>query len=196
MKNWQTITVGEYQHLMKLIYSDMDEFDKEINICACLSGKTPTDIEALDFGDYVELKKRLSWVYSTPPKSEPRKYWKRYRFIYDIRKINTGRYISLQTFLGGGIVEQLPNLAACIIKPRWGMYDATNHEQYAADIMEAPFILVYSNLLFFCELFTNFIQASLPEANSPEMQKVLTHLKSNLDGLFIANGSRSTSDAH
>ena len=174
----------------------MHEFDKEINVCACLSNQTPYDIENLDFGDYTQLKRKINWVYNTPPKAAPVNHWNRYQFIYDIRKINTGRYISLQSFLQVGIVENLHNLAAVIIKPRWGKYDPTLHEKYAEDIGNAPFIAVYSSLLFFCALFSEFIRHSLPaDMTTKEGQNLLILLRNSLDGLFMPSDSQSTNDA-
>ena len=196
MKNWQTITVGEYQYLMKIIHSDMDEFEKEIQVCACLKGCTPTDIEAMTFGGFIDLKKEISWIFSDPPKAKPVRKWKRYKFIYDIRKINTGRYASIQFFLQAGLVDNLHNLAATIIKPRWRRYDATRHEDYAEDIKDAPFLSVYSGLVFFCRLFIEFIRVNLDRIAEPKMKETLIYLRHNLDGLFMLNDLQNTSDAH
>ena len=199
MKNWQTLTVEEYQELMKVQSSDMDDFEKEIQICSMLAGCTPSDIEAMPYGEYVELKKRISFVYEKPPEAKPRMYWKKYRFIYDVRKINTGRYISIQHFLAGGLIENLHNLAACIVNPRFGKYDASKHEQYANDMKGAPLVYILSSMLFFCNLFEQSVEAiveTIPvEQMTPEAKKAVILLKKNLDGLFMQKDLQHTTDA-
>jgi hypothetical protein len=195
MKNWFTLTVEEYQTLMGYVNSDLQDLDKEIQVCALLAGKTPTDIEAMQWDEFIELKKKVSFVYSTPPNTKPVKRCRGYSFIYDIRKINTGRYISIQYFLQQDFVSNLHNLAACIIKPRWGKYDPTNHEKYASDVKQMPFIHVYSSLLFFCEIFTSTVIEVVKESNKiPEnILPQLMLLKNHLVGCFMPSVSQSTS---
>lgn len=183
--NWQTLTVEQYQLIMQVQNSDMDAFDKEINICSMLSGKTPTDIEAMELGDYTELKKKISFVFEQPPQAKAKQFWKGYRFIYDVRKINTGRFKSVQTFLQGGIIDNLHNLAACIIKPAFGKYKPELHEKYAEDMKGAPLVAILSSMLFFCQLFEKSVEALVDSVEmTPEMRKIAIHLKENLDGLF------------
>ena len=198
MKNWQTLTVEDYQLLMQVQSSDLDEFEKEIQICSMLANCTPSDIEAMDFGDYVELKKQISFVYEKPPEAKPKMFWRGYRFIYDVRKINTGRYISIQTFLAGGLVENLHNLAACIVNPRFGRYDATKHEEYANDMKAAPLVYIMSSMLFFCQLLEQSVSAIIdkvtPETMTEELTQTVILLRKSLDGLFTQSVSRHTTD--
>lgn len=192
--NWNTITVEQYQTIMQVISSDMDDLDKEINVCALATGKTPTDIEAMSMEDYTNLKRRVSFIYGKPPEGKARQAWKGYRFIYDIGKINTGRFISVQTFMAGGIVENLHNLAACIVKPMFGRYKAEHHEKYANDMKQAPLVSILSSCVFFCKLFEQSVVALVDQINlNPEMeipQEMLTNLRANLDGLFTLSGSQ------
>jgi len=198
MKNWQTLTVEDYQLLMQVQSSDLDDFEKEIQICSMLANCTPSDIEAMDFGDYVELKKQISFVYEKPPEAKPKMFWRGYKFIYDVRKINTGRYISIQTFLQGGLVGNLHNLAACIVNPRFGRYDATRHEEYANDMKSAPLVYIMSSMLFFCQLLEQSVSAIIdnvtPETMTEELTQTVILLRKNLDGLFTQNVSQHTTD--
>ena len=191
--NWNTITVEQYQTIMQVIASDMDELDKEINVCALITGKTPTDIEAMSLEDYTDLKRRVSFVYGKPPEGKAKTAWEGYRFIYDIGKINTGRFISVNTFMAGGIVENLHNLAACIVKPVFGKYKAEHHEKYAADMKQAPLVAILSSCVFFCQLFEKSVLALVDQINlNPEMKippEILTNLKNSLVGLFTPNDS-------
>jgi hypothetical protein len=192
--NWNTITVEQYQTVMQVIASDMDDLDKEINVCALLSGKTPSDIEAMDLSDYIALKKRLSFVYGKPPEGKAKTAWKGYRFIYDIGKINTGRFISVQTFMAGGLIENLHNLAACIVTPIFSKYRAERHEIYANDMKQAPLVAIISSCVFFCTLYEKSVLALVDQVSGMEMtaenRQTLTNLKSSLDGLFTRSDSQ------
>jgi hypothetical protein len=192
--NWNTITVEKYQTIMQVIASDMDDLDKEINVCALAAGKTPTDIEAMTLEDYTNLKRRVSFIYGKPPEGKPRTAWKGYRFIYDIGKINAGRFISVNTFMAGGIVDNLHNLAACIVKPVFGRYKAEHHEKYAADMKQAPLVYILSSCVFFCNLFEKSVLALVDQVSNQEMteanRQTLTNLKAALDGLFTRSDSQ------
>jgi len=177
----------------------MDDLDKEINVCALAAGKTPTDIEAMSLEDYTNLKRQVSFVYGKPPEGKPRTAWKGYRFIYDIGKINAGRFISVNTFMAGGIVENLHNLAACIVKPVFGRYKAEHHEKYAADMKQAPLVYILSSCVFFCQLFEQSVLALVDQINlNPEMEippEMLTNLKNSLAGLFTPSDSRHITES-
>jgi hypothetical protein len=192
--NWNTITVEQYQMVMQVIAAKMDDLDEDINVCSILTGKTPTDIEAMSLEDYTNLKRRVSFIYGKPPEGKPRTAWKGYRFIYDIGKINAGRFISVNTFMAGGIVENLHNLAACIVKPVFGRYKAEHHEKYAADMKQAPLVYILSSCVFFCQLFERSVLALVDQINlNPEMEipaEMLTNLKAALDGLFTPKDSQ------
>jgi hypothetical protein len=199
MKNWQTLTVEDYQLLMQVQSSDLDDFEKEIQICSMLADCTPSDIEAMPYGDYIDLKREISFIYEKPPEAKPKMYWRGYRFIYDVRNINTGRYISIQTFLQGGLIDNLHNLAACIVNPRFSKYDASKHEEYANDLKDAPLVYILSSMLFFCQLFEKSVTAIIdkvtPETMTSEEMQAVILLKKNLDGLFMRNGLQHTTDA-
>jgi len=192
--NWNTITVEQYQTIMQVITSDMDDLDKEINVCALAVGKTPTDIEAMSLQDYTDLKRRVSFIYGKPPEGKAKTAWKGYRFIYDVGKINTGRFVSINTFMAGGIVENLHNLAACIVKPVFGRYKAEHHEKYANDMKQAPLVAILSSCVFFCQLFEKSVLALVDQISKTEMtegnRQTLTNLKAALDGLFTPNDSQ------
>jgi hypothetical protein len=154
-------------------------------------GKTPTDIEAMSLEDYTNLKRRVSFIYGKPPDGKARQAWKGYRFIYDVGKINTGRFVSINTFMAGGIVENLHNLAACIVKPVFGRYKAEHHEKYANDMKQAPLVAILSSCVFFCQLFEKSVLALVDQISKTEMtegnRQTLTNLKAALDGLFTRN---------
>jgi hypothetical protein len=200
MKTWQTITVSEWMQAIEIKASDKDDLEKDIAFCALISGKTEEEIEALDWRDFTELKRKADEVYTKVPDSTPLFRWGKYRFVYDPLKINAGQYVSIQYFLNDGIEKNLHNLAACIVKPLgfFKKYDAKKHQQYANDLKNAPLAAIRGSMVFFCNLFLHLMRAIADEvAKDPKMvnkMELLTLLKRNLDGLSISNGSLITSE--
>ena len=197
MLNWNNITVGEYQTFMEVLNdTSIDDVDREMLLCSLLSGKTVADIEAMNLGQYHDLKKSISWAFEKPPQVKPRFRWRGYRFIYDIREVNAGRLISFNYFSESkNPAANLHHLAALITKPLFKKYRPENHEQYANDLKDCPYIYVHRSLVFFWELFTRLALATAKEAakESQEASEILTLLQSNLDGFTISKGLPNTS---
>jgi hypothetical protein len=162
MITWQNITVGQYQDLYSLIKADIDPLDKEVQCIAMLSNRTIEQVESLPLDKYKALRLATTWVLNEPPKGKPIKSFGKYRFIRKVQDLDTGRYISLQSFLQMDLIDNLHNLTACIVKPKWGKYDGAKHEQYANDCRNAPFLALYQTMLFFCNLFNDTMKALEP----------------------------------
>jgi hypothetical protein len=199
MKTWQTITVGEWMQALEIRASDKDDIEKDIAFCALISGKTESEIEALNWADFTELKRKADSAFQETQESKPLFRWKKYRFIYDPLKINAGQYVSIQYFLNDGIEKNLHNLAACIVKPLgfFKKYDARKHQQYANDLKNAPLAAIRGSMVFFCNLFQNLTEAIVAEIEKmPGMNgmETLTLLKKSLAGLSISKGSLITSE--
>ena len=194
MITWQNITVGQYQDLYKLIQSDLDPLDKEVQCIAMLANMTIEQVEALTLDKYKALRQSTTWAFDTPPSGKEVKKFLKYRTIRKVQELDTGRYISIQSFLQMDLIDNLHNLMACIIVPRFGKYDGNKHEQYAAACKAAPFLAMYQTMVFFCKLFSDSMKAlepylasqlqqAQPMMTSQEMNKQLMLLQSTLDGL-------------
>jgi len=195
---WQRLTIAHYQAVMKVLAAEgIDDLDKELEVCSILSGKTVAEIEAMNLGEYTDLKKGIDFVFGKPPTVKPRLWWKGFRFIYDIREVNVGRYISMKYFLQGDIVQNMHHLAAIITRPLWGRYRPELHEQYAERLKDAPYVAVYSSLVFFCKLYQAMsLEAAERVAKMhPEATELVNLLKSNLHGFTMWSDLPTTSDA-
>lgn len=178
MMNWQTITIEQYQAVFTILKDEaFDDFEKEIQICALLSGKLEHEVEAMDLDEYKALKQQLDFVWSKIPETGRRiKHWGNYQFIHDVRNIGPGRYITLQHLLKKGrLIEDLHELSACLInhKPTWisgWQYKATEHKRYAEELKQAPFMAVYHTVVFFCNVY-NLTNAALAPWLAEEMKK-------------------------
>lgn len=166
--NWQTITIAQYQQVYATLKSfHYDDFEKEIQITALLSGKTEAQVEALTMPEYKKLKQQVSFVFQDIPKEGRRIHgWKRYRIIYDLRRLGSGRYVTVQNILRGDLVENLHQLLAVVVEKRNHVgqyrYDARKHQEYANDLQQAPFLACYHAAVFFCNLWNLSIHNLAP----------------------------------
>ena len=201
MITWQNITVGQYQDIYTLLQSDIDPLDKELQAIALLTNSTVADIEALTLDRYKALRTATAWIFSSLPTGKPIKRWGKYKLIRRVQDLDTGRYISMQSFLQMDMIANLHNLTACIIVPRWGKYNADNHEQYANDCKQMPFIAVYQTMVFFCKVFADTMKALHPYLETEISKAIPTNSHSSqvnlseiLDGLQTLAGLPSLNE--
>jgi hypothetical protein len=106
----------------------------------------------------------------------------RYRFIYDVFEIKAARYIESKVF-SIDLIGNLHKIAASMVVPQrknwWGKwvdqeYDAANHSLYANDMLEAKFVNVYNSIVFFYQVYRNWIEVSKDYLAKEMMQKGLT----------------------
>jgi len=171
---WNNLTLWQYQQLMPTITNpdkDWTELDAEVKRLCIVTGLTEHQIDSLSLTALNELRKELDFL-DENIEGKPVNYIKvnkkRYRINYDIKNMPSARYIESKVFSK----DTLPNLhkiAASMVIPQkrnWYVkwidqdYDASKHEEYAADMQEANFIDIYHSLVFFYQVYKNWIEIS------------------------------------
>ena len=171
---WNNLTLWQYQQLMPTITNpdkDWTELDAEVKRLCIVTGLTEHQIDSLSLTALNELRKELQFL-DEPIEGKPVNYIevnkRRYRINYDIKNMPSARYIESKVFSK----DTLPNLhkiAASMVIPQkrnwYGKwidqdYDASKHEEYAADMQEANFIDIYHSLVFFYQVYKNWIEIS------------------------------------
>jgi len=80
-------------------------------------------------------------------------------------------------------------------------YDSTKHEEYANDLLSAPFESVYGSLVFFCQVLRDSIRIIVDSSRNELIQKGLSELEievitkdlwSDLDGFINQLSSQTT----
>ena len=171
---WNELTLWQYQQLMPTITNpdkDWTELDAEVKQLCIVTGLTEYQIDSLSLTALKELRKELSFL-SEPIDGKPVNYivtnGKRYRINYDIKNMPSARYIESKVF-SKDTLANLHKIAASMVIPqkrnwlgRWvdQDYDASKHEEYAADMQEANFVHIYHSLVFFYQVYKNWIEVS------------------------------------
>jgi hypothetical protein len=118
------------------------------------------------------------------------------------------RYIETK-FFAEDVTNNLHKIAASMVVPMkltwrgWKVakYDSTKHEEYANDLLSAPFESVYGSLVFFCQVLRDSIRIIVDSSRNELIQKGLRELEievitkdlwSDLDGFINQLSSQTT----
>ena len=166
MINWNNITVRQIQQIDKIrksVGKEDTEMDVYTKIISVLTGKTEVQVDSLPLSEYLKLKKEAEFLESDI-KGHPVKRIKvngnMYRFVYKIENMPFARYIEAKTFTTN-FTENVHKIAASMVIPqKWTLlgwkdkkYDASKHDDYASDMLDAPFIAIYHSCVFFYHVF-------------------------------------------
>jgi len=200
-KVFNELTVAEYQELYNINRSDTEEIDKAIQSVAVLTGLASWQVEDLALEDFNKVSREIAVIFSAQVvTAKLRRTFlingKRFRVIYNPRKLSAGQYIDFQTFLSAGnTIENLHKLIACIIVPykRFGKgrYDSENHEKIAEGVQDLNFCQINAVCVFFLELWKLSIRALEPyllrQLNQKEMASPWTKadLQKIMDGFLM-----------
>lgn len=168
--NWSNVTLWQYQQIENLLSKKGDdtELDLAVKTLAILTNRTEAQVDSLSIADLKEQLKGIDFVTKTKPEPKAKDYIKvgnkKYRCVYDIRQLPYARYIETKYF-GTDITNNLHKIAASMVLPMkltwrgWKVvkYDASKHEEYAQDLLAAPFESIYGSVVFFCQVFADSI---------------------------------------
>lgn len=170
--NWSEVTVWQYQQIENLLSKKEKDGDTELDLAvktlAILTNRTEAQIDSLSLTELKKQLKTIDFLHTTKPEPKPQNFIKvgkkKYRCIYDVRKMPYARYIETKYF-GSDVTNNLHKIAASMIMPmKWtwrgwklAKYDASKHDEYAQDLLAAPFESVYGSVVFFCQVFTDSI---------------------------------------
>jgi hypothetical protein len=207
---WNDLTVWQYQQIYPIVTKpekDWTMLDVESKLVGILHNLTDTQVDSLSVAEFNKLKVTLAFL-DDKIEGKPVKYTevngKRYRFIYDVQQIKAARYIETKVF-STDLVGNLHKLAASMVMPqrktwygKWvdDKYDASKHSEYAEDLQGANFLHVYHSIVFFYQVYRNWIEVSqgylvkemMNQGMSMELaQKGVQILCDTLDGSIAPN---------
>ena len=171
---WNELTVWQYQQIYPIVTKpekDWTTLDVESKLVGILNNLTDTQVDSLSVSEFNKLRATLSFL-DDKIEGKPVKYTevngKRYRFVYDVQQMKAARYIETKVF-STELVSNLHKLAASMVMPQrktwYGMwvddkYDAAKHSEYADDLQASNFIHIYHSVVFFYQVYRNWIEVS------------------------------------
>ena len=200
---WNELTLWQYQQIMPILQNpdkDWTDLDKEVKLLTIVTGLTEHQIDSLGIQDLKELRKDLEFL-DEPIEGKPVNHikanGKQYRINYDIKNMPFARYIESKVF-SQDTVANLHKIAASMIIPqkknwlgKWKdeKYDASKHEDYSADMQEANFISVYHSLVFFYQVYRNWIEVSRDYMKEEMMKAGMTEEQADSVQLLLCEST-------
>jgi hypothetical protein len=168
--NWKDVSVWQMQQLTNVLSKNDDDttLDIAVKSLAILTNRTEAQIDSLSVDDLNKQLVLISFINESVPEAKPvdiiKVNGKRYRCIYDIKNLPFARYMETKYF-GNDVMTNLHRIGASMIRPMkktfWGWkldeYDASKHEEYANDLLEASYESVYGSIVFFCQVYVQSI---------------------------------------
>lgn len=208
---WSDVTLWQYQQIENLLSKKGDdtELDIAVKALAILTDRTETQIDSLSIADLKEQLKTIEFINKDKPEPKPQDYIKvgkkKYRCIYDVRKMPYARYIETKYF-ASDVTNNLHKIAASMVMPmKWtwrgwklAKYDASMHDEYAQDLLGAPFEQVYGSVVFFCQVFSDSIinledyfkeEMIKTGMNTKEAETIIRGLCNSMDGFIKLRSS-------
>jgi hypothetical protein len=196
---WKDINVFQYQQIVDAIQipHPLERKDAFISI---VNNWTPNKVFDLSVEQYNQESNKLAFL-DTEIEGNPVKYinvnGRRYKCVYDVRKMPSARYLETKVF-GTDLINNLHRIAASMVLPMkrtwfgWKVdkYDSTKHEEYAQDMLEANIVDVYSSFVFFYHVYRIWIEVSKDYLKTQMMTKGIQEAGIALDDLLnIMDGS-------
>lgn len=207
---WNELTVWQYQQIYPIVTKpekDWTNLDVESKLIGIIYNLTDTQVDSLSISQFNNLRGTLDFL-DHKIEGKPVKYTevngKRYRFIYDVQQMKAARYIESKVF-STDLISNLHKLAASMVMPqkktwygKWvdDTYDAAKHSEYAANIQASNFVHIYHSVVFFYQVYRNWIEVSqayliqemMSKGLTPELaQGVVQTLCETLDGNIAPN---------
>lgn len=215
---WNDITVEHYQTIYPYMKqepaNDLEALSRDCKILEILTGKSEAQIDRLPLKEFAELRRSISFLHNQDIPAHPAKYLKcangrTYKICYDVRRAQIARYVEIKHFASTpeAQLENLHYIMASMVIPvrrnktRTGWkelpYDASKHMEYANDIKSARFQDVYYSMVFFCNLYANWMRNSRDylvqrtmnqtKMNRLEAETLVHTFISDMDGFIISN---------
>ena len=167
---WDKISVWQYQQIHPIITNpskDWSENDIEHKLIALINNLTERQVSELSKKQLNKYRSELYFLkdnYKGEPVNRINANKKIYRFVTDAKDINAARYIESKFFMKD-LIPNLHKVAASIVIPqerKWFKYvdlkyDSDLHQEYANDILYANFKEVYFSVVFFYQVFNDWI---------------------------------------
>ncbi len=212
---WKDVTLFQFQQYQNMIRKKDDhdtDLDLAIKALAIMTNRTETEIDSLMVKELNEQVKEIDFLAKTEPQPKPvdviKVGKKRYRCVYDIRNMPFARYIEAKYFAEDTLFNMHKIGASMVLPMKWtwrgwkvAKYDASKHEEYANDLLGAPYEQIYGSVVFFCQVFVISIRDSkdylmakmMAMGMSPEVaEKRVEDLVASLDGFIKLRSSQNT----
>lgn len=217
MKNWNTITIEDYQLIYGIINdTNMNDFEKEVKLISIVNEIQDSEIDRMSLDDFKKLKSSLDFLHNGKIEGKLQQYLTinktKYKMSLDAFKLSYGQYVDLTTFISGdnAMVENLHLIMASLSLPTrktWlGKevvldYGSKPHNEISNEMLKCNFADCYHTSVFFLKLINDLIKAigiysvrkliKDKKVTKEKLREILKPLKNDMGGYTMPNLSQS-----
>lgn len=175
MKNWNTITIEDYQLIFGIINdSVLNDFEKEVKLISIVNELSESEVDAMPIDEFKNLKHTLDFLHNGKIEGRLKQYLTinkvKYKMSLDAFKLSYGQYVDITTFMSGdnAMIENLHLIMASLsmpIKTNWYgketvmSYGSKPHNEVSKDMLSCNFADCYHTSVFFLKLINGLIKA-------------------------------------
>lgn len=187
---WDDVTLGEYQQILAVETSTLNEVEKEFQLVQILSGAKRSDVDKLSLEQYRQIKNDLAFLSVEPEPFEVKEYYTvratTYKLVKEVKELSAGQFVDISSLTKdeNGVKENLHQILAVLLIPakkiglkqvnsfndflyfldrkrKQEKYLQTPFEETATNLLNMPIREVLGIANFFTNLSKGFQQASL-----------------------------------
>jgi len=176
MKDWNNITIEEYQLIYGIITDEsINDLDKEVKLISIVNELTESEVDNLSVEKFKELKSSLQFLHDGKIQGRVKRVIKangrEYQMSLDAFKITYGQYVDITSFMSadGGLIGNIHLVLASMampVKRHWlgfkyiSRYGDTPHNEIATDMLKSNFADCYHTAIFFCKLINDLTKVT------------------------------------
>lgn len=151
--NWDSITWKEYEQLEQMLFADIPETYKTVNIIALLSGCSNDYLESLPIAEFQQLIPSLNFLKTEPETRYHKENYtvngREYKFKGKLDEITTAQYIDYRAYMNEENKDVVKLLSAFLIPVGHDYNDGYDMEQVQSDIADMCWLDVRAAAFFF-----------------------------------------------
>ena len=211
MKNWNTITIEDYQLIYGIINdSVLNDFEKEVKLISIVNELSESEVDNMSLDDFKKLKHTLDFLHNGKIEGKLRQHLTinktKYKMSLDAFKLTYGQYVDITTFMSGdnAMIENLHLIMASLslpVKSNWYgkeivlNYGSKPHNEISKDMLNCNFADCYHTSVFFLKLINDLIKAigvysvrqvlKEKKVTKEKLREILKPLQKNGDGFIM-----------
>lgn len=172
MTTYDNLTVRQYQEIVGIQTSKMDDEDKIIQSICVLTGMTESEVEELTIIEFNKMGRELAQIFSQDiPEHKPPRYLringKLYGITYNPRNLSYYQFSDIQAWISNNTIQNMHKVVASLTYPvkNYGLVkikgknQVTKHSELSEGVLDCNYKDVHAICVFFSLLWNNSIKA-------------------------------------
>lgn len=183
---YDNLTVRQYQEIVAIQTSGMEEEDKIIQSMCVLTGISESEVEELTLPEFNKIGRELAFIFSKDiPEHKPPKYLriggKLHGITYNPKRLSYYQFSDIQAWITQNTIANMHKIVASLTYPvkRYGFLhvngknEVSKHPEISEAVLDCLYKDVHAVCVFFSLLWNNSIKA-LADCLAKDSPEIMT----------------------